>query len=212
MADATGVKMETIKLTPRAVLKLWHVIEPQVAKALEHGQGESDTFDVFNWLMNPEYGQCWVVFSEDKKPLNITITRINAYGQHRSLCIVLTASIEKGKVNTFNDKDKSQVPYKIMHDKLYDFAKENVDFLTDACDWPVLFCLREVKYVRYEWQVQYLNARLSDSQLTHELLLLLHLSHLACNSVVCLDAERHVKKVVFALDVLLWLKVVDHLD
>lgn len=125
MADATGVKMETIKLTPRAVLKLWHVIEPQVAKALEHGQGESDTFDVFSWLMNPEYGQCWVVFSEDKKPLNITITRINTYGQHRSLCIVLTASIEEGKVNTFNDEDKSQVPYKIMHDKLYDFAKEN---------------------------------------------------------------------------------------
>ena len=117
--------METIKLTTRAVLKLWHVIEPQIEKALKHSQGESDTFDIFNWLMSPDYAQCWVVFNEDKKPLNVTITRINAYGQHRSLCIVATASFEQGKVNTFNTRDESQEPYKVMHEKLYDFAKEN---------------------------------------------------------------------------------------
>jgi len=117
--------METIKLTPRAILKLWHHLEPQIKKALELSQGESDTFDVFTWLMNPEYAQCWVVFDEAQKPLNITVTRINTYGQHRSLCIVTTSCFSEGDVNMFDSEDETQGPYRIMHDKLYEFAKEN---------------------------------------------------------------------------------------
>jgi hypothetical protein len=116
--------METLKMNPRAILKLWQFIEPQIQKALDISQGESDTFDVFTWLMNPDYAQCWIVFDEDKQPLNVTVTRINTYGQHRSLCIVTTTCINEGDVNTFNSEDKTQEPYRIMHEKLYEFAKE----------------------------------------------------------------------------------------
>ena len=114
MADATGVKMNILRIPPEMILKLWPLIEPQIEKAFKYSQGENNTFDIFKLLMEPEVSQCWIVFDENKNPINVTITRINIYGSYKALCIVTTTSVG----------DSSFDSYKHMHDEFYNFAQE----------------------------------------------------------------------------------------
>jgi len=104
--------MKVVKLAPQEILKHWTEIEPALARALRHSVGESTTFDLFQWLMNPEYAQCWVVFEGDI-PVNVSVTKVNKYAQHTSLHLITTTSLN-GK--SWND-------YKLAHHAIEDYAR-----------------------------------------------------------------------------------------
>lgn len=59
----------------------WGEIEPQIKRAVDHGIGESSTYDLFLECLN-NVAQCWA--HED----GFCITRINNFGQYKQLQIV----------------------------------------------------------------------------------------------------------------------------
>jgi len=105
--------MKVARLTPEDILKNWPVIESSIQKSLKHSVSESSTFDIFQWLMNPDYAQCWVVFDDNNNLINISVTKINKYAQHISLHIVTTTSV--GKINWD--------AYKEAHHVIEDYAR-----------------------------------------------------------------------------------------
>ena len=95
--------MKVIQLDPKAIIDYWETIEGAIARALKTSVGESSTYDYLRWLMSPEEYQCWVVFDEEDTPVNISITRINYYAQHKSLHLVTTTGINGGKWETYKE-------------------------------------------------------------------------------------------------------------
>jgi hypothetical protein len=63
----------------------WGEIEPKVKVALDRGQGESTTYDLFLECLN-NVSQCWM--HKDA----VAITRIITFNQYKQLQIVTTAS------------------------------------------------------------------------------------------------------------------------
>ena len=104
--------MKVVRLAPQEVLEHWPVIEPALKKALRHSVGESTTFDLFQWLMNPEYAQCWVVL-RDNIPVNVSVTKVNKYAQHTSLHLITTTSLN----------GESWDDYKLAHHTIEDYAR-----------------------------------------------------------------------------------------
>jgi len=105
--------MQVVRLTPRDVLEHWKIIKVAIEKSLHHSVGETTSFDIFHWLMNPDYAQCWMVIEKDNNPVNITITKVNKYAQHTSLHIVSTTSINGSRWKN----------YKAAHHVIEDFAR-----------------------------------------------------------------------------------------
>ena len=107
--------MKVVRLTPQDILKHWNIIDTFISKGIKHSEGETSTFDIFHWLMNPAYAQCWMVLEGEKDiPVNVTITKVNKYAQHTSLHIVATSSMN----------DSSWMNYKDAHHVIEDFARE----------------------------------------------------------------------------------------
>jgi len=113
--------MKVVRLTPEDILKHWHILKIPVEKGLKHSVGETNSFDIFNWLMNPTYAQCWMVLEGEKDlPVNLTITKINKYAQHTSLHIVTSSSMNDVIAKKFN----SYGTYiQSAHNVIEDFAR-----------------------------------------------------------------------------------------
>jgi len=106
--------MKATLLSPEHVLKYWPLLEPEIQKALNYSSSESTTYDVFLTCLNPEKGQCWVIFDDEDKLINVTTTQINIYDQYKTLHIRTTTSVGKIKL-------KDYIKY---HRLLEAFAKE----------------------------------------------------------------------------------------
>ena len=113
--------MKVVRLLPQDILKHWHILKTPVEKGLEHSVGESTSFDIFNWLMNPNYAQCWLVLDGEKDlPVNLTITKVNKYAQHSSLHILTSASMNDAITKDFNSYGKY---IESAHHVIEDFAR-----------------------------------------------------------------------------------------
>jgi len=105
--------MKVVRLSLEDIVENWKVIKVHIEKGLKHSVGETGSFDIFHWLMSPEYAQCWMVLNDKGIPVNISITRVNKYPRHTSLNLVTTTSMNGGK---WQD-------YKEAHHVIEDFAR-----------------------------------------------------------------------------------------
>lgn len=96
--------MKVARLNPEDILQHWNILKVPIEKSLKHSVGETNSFDIFNWLMNPTYAQCWMVLDGEKNtPINLTVTKVNKYAQHTSLHIVATASMNGSSWNGYKE-------------------------------------------------------------------------------------------------------------
>jgi len=102
-----------IQLSPTTVMQFWKVIEPAIGKALEKSEDESDTYHYLNKLSTNDY-QCWVVLTPEEEIVNVSITRVNTYPNHKSLHLLTTTSVGNGKWKE----------YKEAHHTIEQYARE----------------------------------------------------------------------------------------
>ncbi len=102
-----------IQLSPTTVMQFWKVIELAIGKALKKSEDEADTYHYLNKLSNNEY-QCWVVLTPEEEVVNVSITRINTYPNHKSLHLLTTTSVGSG---TWKE-------YKEAHHAIEKYARE----------------------------------------------------------------------------------------
>ena len=106
--------MKVIHLDPTSIIDHWKTIEPAIQSALDHSANESTTYDYLRWLQDPNKYQCWIVLNSDEVIVNITVTRINYYSEHKSLHILTTTGINGGRWDT----------YKEAHHTIEDYARQ----------------------------------------------------------------------------------------
>jgi hypothetical protein len=106
--------MEVIHLEPSSIIEHWNLIEPAIQKSLKHGVNESTTYDYLRWLQDPTQYQCWVVINEEKVTVNVSVTKINHYANHKALHLITTTSTNGGKWDA----------YKHAHHVIEDYARQ----------------------------------------------------------------------------------------
>jgi hypothetical protein len=94
-------------------MQFWKTIEPAIAAALERSADESDTYHYLNKLSTNDY-QCWVVLTPEEEVVNVSITRVNNYPNHKSLHLLTTTSVGNGKWKE----------YKEAHHAIEQYARE----------------------------------------------------------------------------------------
>lgn len=100
-------------LTPKDVLKHWPILEPQIQKSLDHGEGEYSTFDIFKKAID-NLMQIWATVDKDNELTCVTVTQVSVYPDYKSLQILCLTVINQTVKN--------------MKDQFYcleDFAKQN---------------------------------------------------------------------------------------
>jgi len=102
-----------MRLKPNTVIQFWKEIEPLINSALAHSVDEADTYHYLNKLATEEY-QCWAVLTSEEDILNISITRINKYPNHKSLHLLTTTSVG----------DSKWKEYKEAHHAIEQYARE----------------------------------------------------------------------------------------
>jgi len=68
------------------VLKFWDTVSKHLAKAQEHGQGESSLTDYLRKILNNQ-AQCWAVI-EGARIVGVGLTEVLTYAQHKTLHII----------------------------------------------------------------------------------------------------------------------------
>lgn len=100
-------------LTPKDILKHWPILEPQIQKSLDHGEGEYSTFDIFKKSID-NLMQIWATVDKDNELSCVTVTQVSVYPDYKSLQILCLTVINQTVKN--------------MKDQFYcleDFAKQN---------------------------------------------------------------------------------------
>lgn len=99
------------KLCPEEILEHWQFLKPEIEKAMKYSVGESTPFDLCNKGMNG-VAEFWVVFDEEDKPINVTVTEVLQYLRCKTLHIITTSG-------------EGWDGYKDAHAYLEDYAREH---------------------------------------------------------------------------------------
>ena len=103
----------TVLLSPNEVLKVWHLIEADIEKALEHGINEITILDMCKQALSNKIF-IFITLDRDNKIVCTTTLRFLNYGQVKT-CQIIT--------NTTNSISLKQVEHD--HQVFEDFAKQN---------------------------------------------------------------------------------------
>lgn len=79
-------------LTPQNILKYWPVLEPAIAKALLHGEGEYSTYDIFKKATD-NLMQVWVTVDQFDKLGCVTVTQVSVYPDYKALHILCLTTV-----------------------------------------------------------------------------------------------------------------------
>ena len=103
----------TVLLSPNEVLKVWHLIEADIEKALTHGINEITILDMCKQALSNKIF-IFITLDRDNKIVCTTTLRFLNYGQVKT-CQIIT--------NTTNSISLKQVEHD--HQVFEDFAKQN---------------------------------------------------------------------------------------
>ena len=103
----------TVLLSPNEVLKVWHLIEPDIEKALKHGINEITILDMCKQALSNKIF-IFITLDRDNKIVCTTTLRFLHYGSVKT-CQIIT--------NTTNGIPLKQVEHD--HQVFEDFAKQN---------------------------------------------------------------------------------------
>ena len=106
-------EFRTVLLSPNEVLKVWHLIEPDIEKALTHGINEITILELCKQALNNKIF-IFITLNRDNKIVCTTTLRFLNYGQVKT-CQIIT--------NTTNGIPLKQVEHD--HQVFEDFAKAN---------------------------------------------------------------------------------------
>ena len=107
------MNFKTVLLTPEQVLKSWHLIEPDIEKALAHGIDEMSTFDLFKQALNSKVF-VWATLDENNKIVGTSTSRFINYDSTKT-CQLITHTTNGVSHQTIEQE----------HRVLEDFAKLN---------------------------------------------------------------------------------------
>ena len=106
-------EFQTVLLSPNEILKVWHLIEPDIEKALDHGINEITILDMCKQALNNKIF-IFITLDRDKKIVCTTTLRFLHYGSVKT-CQIIT--------NTTNGIPLKQVEHD--HRIFEDFARDN---------------------------------------------------------------------------------------
>ena len=106
-------EFRTVLLSPNEVLKVWHLIEADIEKALEHGINEIPILELCKQALSNKIF-IFITLDRDNKIVCTTTLRFLNYGQVKT-CQIIT--------NTTNGIPLKQVEHD--HQVFEDFAKAN---------------------------------------------------------------------------------------
>ena len=106
-------EFQTVLLSPNEILKVWHLIEPDIEKALDHGINEITILDMCKQALNNKIF-IFITLDRDKKIVCTTTLRFLNYGSVKT-CQIIT--------NTTNGIPLKQVEHD--HRIFEDFARDN---------------------------------------------------------------------------------------
>lgn len=106
-------EFRTVLLSPNEILKVWHLIEPDIEKALTHGINEITILELCKQALNNKIF-IFITLNRDNKIVCTTTLRFLNYGSVKT-CQIIT--------NTTNGIPLKQVEHD--HQVFEDFAKAN---------------------------------------------------------------------------------------
>mgnify|MGYP003114565334 FL=1 len=106
-------EFQTVLLSPNEILKVWHLIEADIEKALDHGINEITILDMCKQALNNKIF-IFITLDRDKKIVCTTTLRFLNYGSVKT-CQIIT--------NTTNGIPLKQVEHD--HRIFEDFARDN---------------------------------------------------------------------------------------
>ena len=106
-------EFQTVLLSPNEILKVWHLIEADIEKALDHGINEITILDMCKQALNNKIF-IFITLDRDKKIVCTTTLRLLNYGSVKT-CQIIT--------NTTNGIPLKQVEHD--HRVFEDFARDN---------------------------------------------------------------------------------------
>jgi hypothetical protein len=106
-------EFQTVLLSPNEILKVWHLIEADIEKALDHGINEITILDMCKQALNNKIF-IFITLDRDKKIVCTTTLRFLNYGSVKT-CQIIT--------NTTNGIPLKQVEHD--HRVFEDFARDN---------------------------------------------------------------------------------------
>ena len=106
-------EFQTVLLSPNEILKVWHLIEADIEKALDHGINEITILDMCKQALNNKIF-IFITLDREKKIVSTTTLRFLNYGSVKT-CQIIT--------NTTNGIPLKQVEHD--HRIFEDFARDN---------------------------------------------------------------------------------------
>lgn len=106
-------EFQTVLLSPNEILKVWHLIEADIEKALDHGINEITILDMCKQALNNKIF-IFITLDREKKIVCTTTLRFLNYGSVKT-CQIIT--------NTTNGIPLKQVEHD--HRVFEDFARDN---------------------------------------------------------------------------------------
>lgn len=113
MTEETS-RFQSVLLTPQNVLKYWHLLEPEIEKALEHGIDELTAFDVCKQALDNKI-QVWVAVDKNNEIVCTITTRFLTYPSTKVMQIITCTGSQGRYWDDFCE----------YHRTLEDYAKAN---------------------------------------------------------------------------------------